>query len=141
MLTNFVVANPNEAEAVSSSVNCSSNWPCFEANGLDNAVLAALWSALDPSADASSLEGEAHLIYMKDKDGPWVFNIPTPLVTALGALSPASFLSIAEQWVKSPELAHAGMQGSDVVPAIEALSSIASTAVKQHKSLLLWMSL
>jgi hypothetical protein len=141
MLTDFVVADRSEAEAVSSSTTRSSTWPCFESKGLDNSVLAALWSALDPSADSGSLEGEKHLIFTKGNGGPWVFNVPTALVTGLSALSPGLLLQVAERWVEQPELKPAGWQALDVAPAIEALSAIASTAISKKKCLLLWMSL
>ena len=141
MLTDFVVADPSEAEAVSSSTTRSSTWPCFESKGLDNSVLAALWSALDPSADSSSLEGEKHLIFMKSKDGPWVFNVPSGLVAGLSVLSPSLLLEAAERWVEQPDLKRAGWRALDVAPAIEALSAIASTAISEKKCLLLWMSL
>ena len=141
MLTDFVVASPEEAAAVSASQSRSLTWPCFESNGLDNSTVAALWSALDPSTDANSLEGETHLIFTASKEGPWVFNLPAPLVTGLAALSFESILLVAERWVKQPELAHAGWQGSDVAPAIESLKGIASLAVQKQQSLLLWMSL
>ena len=36
-------------------------------------MLAALWSALDPSADSGSLEGEKHLIFTQGNGGPWVW--------------------------------------------------------------------
>ena len=141
MLTDFVVADPSEAEAVSSSTTRSSTWPCFESKGLDNSVLAALWSALDPSADSSSLEGEKHLIFMQGKGGPWVFNVPSELVAGLSVLSPSLLLQTAERWVEQPDLKRAGWRAPDVAPAIEALSAIASTAISKKKCLLLWMSL
>jgi hypothetical protein len=141
MLTDFVVASPEEAAAVSASNSRQSTWPCFESKGLDNSTVAALWSALDPLADASSLESEAHLIFTASKEGPWVFNLPNPLVTGLAALPSESLLPVAERWVKQPELAYAGWRGSDVAPAIESLKAIASVAVQKQQSLLLWMSL
>ena len=141
MLTDFVVADRSEAEAVSSSTTRSSTWPCFESKGLDNSVLAALWSALDPSADSGSLEGEKHLIFTQGNNGPWVFNVPTELVTGLSALSPGLLLQVAERWVEQPELKPAGWRAPDVAPAIEALSAIASTAISEKKCLLLWISL
>jgi hypothetical protein len=141
MLTDLVVANPEEAAAVSSNSNRAAIWPCFSANGLDNSVLAALWSALDPAVDSSPLEGEAHLIFSEDKAGPWVFHLPGSFVTKLSSVTPESVVTAAERWVKHPELAHAGWSASDVAPAIEALSQIASTAEKMQKALLLWMSL
>lgn len=141
MLTDFVVASPDEASTVSSSSSRHLTWPCFQANGLDNSVVAALWSALDPTADASSLEGEACLVFQAAKEGPWVFNLPTPLVAGLASLPPESLLAVADRWVAQPELVHAGWQGSDVAPAIKALKGIASTAVQQNSALLLWMSL
>jgi hypothetical protein len=141
MLTDFVVASPDEAAAVSASTNRQVNWPCFESKGLDNSVLAALWSALDPSVDARALEGETHLIFTAQQGGPWVFNIPTVFVSGLAALPQESFLPVAERWVKQPELAYAGWQGSDVTPAIAALKDIASIAVQRQQSLLLFMSL
>jgi hypothetical protein len=67
MLTDFVVVSPEEAAAVSANQSRSSTWPCFKSNGLDNSTVAALWSALDPSTDASSLEGETHLIHSKQR--------------------------------------------------------------------------
>ena len=142
MLTDFVVASPEEAAAVSASLNRRSDWACFESKGLDNSTLAALWSAIDPSVDASALEGEAHVVFSgPDRNGPWVFDLPTHFVRQLAALPRDSFLPVAERWVKSPELSHARWRGSDVVPAIVSLNEIASIAIQKEKALLLWMSL
>jgi hypothetical protein len=142
MLTDFVVATPEEAAAVSASTNRRSAWACFESKGLDNSTLAALWSAIDPSADASALEGEAYVVFSgSGRNGPWVFELPTDFVRHLGALPRDSFLPVAERWVKSPELSYARWRGSDVVPAIESLNEMASIAIKKEKALLLWMSL
>jgi len=142
MLTDFVVVSIEEAAAVSASVDRRSAWACFESKGLDNSTLAALWLAIDPSVDASALEGEAHVVFSgADRNGPWVFEPPMDFVRRLGLLPRDSVLSVAEIWVKSPELSHAGWRGSDVVPAIKSLNEIASVAIQNKKSLLLWMSL
>jgi hypothetical protein len=142
MLTDFVVALPDEAAAVCASTSRRSAWTCFESKGLDNSTLAALWSAIDPSANASALEGEAHVVFSgAGRNGPWVFELPTDFVGKLAALPRDSFLPVAERWVKNPELSHARWRGSDVVPAIESLNEIASIAIQEQKALLLWMSL
>jgi hypothetical protein len=142
MLTDFVVASPEEAAAVSASTNRRSTWACFESKGLDNSTLTALWSAIDPSADASALEGDAHVVFSAPgRNGPWVFELPSDFVGHLGALPRDAFLPVAERWVKSPELAHARWRGSDVVPVITSLNEMASIAIQKEKALLLWMSL
>ena len=141
MLTDLVVASPNEAAAVSASHNRSDGWLCFESTGLDNSVLAALWSSIDPEVDSSSLEGESHLILMECEEGPWVFNLPGPFAAELSRLSMDHVPAVAERWVSHPELAAFEWQAADVVPVIEAIASLARTAEQEKKSLLLWMSL
>jgi hypothetical protein len=142
MLTDLVVASPEEAAAVSASANRRSAWPCFESKGLDNATLAALWSAIDPSTDAKALEGDACVVFSgPGREGPWVFELPGDFTRTLAALPRDSFLPVADRWVKSPELSHARLSGSSVVPVVEALSAIAAVAAQKNKALLLWMSL
>jgi hypothetical protein len=98
-----------------------------------------LRSAINPSADASALEGKAHVVF--SEPGPWVFELPSDFVKHLGALPRDWFLPVAERRVKSPELSHARRRGPDVVPAIESLKEMASIAIQKEKALLLWMSL
>ena len=141
MLTDFFVASSGDAQAICENASRHSTWPSFESNGLDNSVLAALWSAIDSSIDSSSLEGEMYLNFAAGKDGPWVFNFPTTFVESLATLPNESLLPVAERWVKQPEMAHAGWPGAAVVPAIKALKNVASIAVQKQQALLLLMCL
>jgi hypothetical protein len=126
---------------VNHEANRSGRWPFYEAKGLDNSVLAALWAALDPSADASVLEGEGSLVHKHSKEGPWIFNLPDGFVASLSSLPSQSTLAVAARWVQQPELSHANLHPEDVVPAIEGLRGVAAIAVERKEALLLWMSL
>lgn len=58
MLINLLVAASSGAKENCLAYGHGPQWPGFEANGLDNSVLAALWVATKPSGDASGLQGE-----------------------------------------------------------------------------------
>ena len=141
MLTNILIAKPEEATAIGQSSTQSATWPCLELNGLDNAKMAALLGALGFPKQAMELEGEQHLAVTVSEGGPWVFHLPQELRDALAAMPPSHVVGVAERWVSHEELAYDGWSATDVVPLLEMLQQLASNAASEQKALLLWMSL
>jgi hypothetical protein len=139
LLTDIVVALPAEAEAVATALRPATRWPCLEFKGVDNAVMADLLSALGAEAEARSLVGTQRLLSMKGDQGPWVFHLPDVLMTLLNDLDDRAIPELARRWAQG-ELAHAGVEASDVEPGIHMLHDFARQAMAANKSLLLRMS-
>lgn len=139
LLTDFVIADDTDAEAICASNDHLNQWPSLEAKGVDNIKLAALWAALTTDADVESLEGDAFLIHMADKQGPWVFRLPDDLVEHLAALSPETITDVAARWSEHEELQYDGWTPDVAASFLGVLTLHAQRAVTENKPLLLWM--
>ena len=119
MLTNILIATPEEATAIGQSSTQAATWPCLELNGLDNAKMAALLGALGFPKQAVELEGEQYLAVTVSEGGPWVFHLPQELRDALAAMPPSQVLGVAERWVSHEELAYDGWSATDVAARVK----------------------
>ena len=105
MLTNLVVAPSSAASQLLEFHGTNTSHPSFEAKGLDNAALAALWSSIDSEANQKAidgLEGDSCLIAMAESKMEWVFLLPprfVDLLASLGSASEERLLQIATVWV------------------------------------------
>lgn len=138
MITDFYVADvavSNELLAAGSSLK-----PALSTSNADNAVLAELWIALDPNADAASLAGEA-CIAASVNGGPWVFELPKALVADLAQLEDCSVGRVCDAWAQGEDMRYHGGSGADLAGPLDDLRVVASKAVESGKSVLLKMSL
>jgi hypothetical protein len=74
--------------------------------------------------------------------GPWLHQLPKPLVAALAAISSKKDLDkIAKQWSETEEARADGFKTKDCAEVIQSLSDLAKRAIKDEKNLYLWVSL
>lgn len=141
LLTDLLIASPQEAASVCTDAGRARKWPCLEFTGLDNAKLAALAGAMGLPDEAAQLEGSARVVFMQGKEGPWVFHLPETMRDALAKLAPAAMPEVAERWAKDPELTLDGWAAEDLPEGLEMLRAFATKARQSNGQLLLWMSL
>ena len=137
MLTDFFVAAVEDAAAIASGAFRA---PDHSTNNADNSVLAALWGAIDASADPARLAGEDFLVAMGSDEGPWVFALPEEMTTSLSELPEAGMLVAADRWARSEELCRYGVSGSDMGPALAAVKRLAEQARSTDCRVLLRMA-
>lgn len=141
LLTDFIIAEPTEAEAICRSDNHLEKWRCVESKGVDNIKLAGLWSVLVPGESGASLESEERLIHMDSNEGPWVFLIPQELTERLAGIKGPEINEIAQSWCDHEECRYDGWKPEDVEPLLNALTVHAKSAIADEKPILLWMCL
>lgn len=145
MLTDLIIANPEDAAAILNVPGHASIWPTLEAKGLDPVKLATLHFILkNEPADAAKVaacvktfealadEGEA---------GPWLRAVPEELGHLLAQLGAADIPAVAAAWARTEELKLDGWKAADAAPFLGELSVFAAGAAAQGKRLLLWLCL
>ena len=141
MLTDLVIANMSDAEAIAADGPHTGNWPRLEFKNLDNKAVADLLSALSAEEDAAALRGEGCLVYQQSGEGPWVFQLPTSLAVLLAKTTDEQTRSISDRWASGEAVAFLGARGADLEPVVRQLCNFSRQAVAANKPLLLWMSL
>ncbi len=145
MLTDLIIATPEEAPAILNVPGHASIWPTLEAKGLDPVKLATLRFILKgEKADAARVadyvktfealadEGEA---------GPWLRAVPEDLVPLLAQLPASDMPATAAAWARTEELKLDGWKAADAEPFLSELCVFAAGAAAQGKRLLLWLCL
>lgn len=141
LLTDFVIASLEEADAVCRTSCKDDRWPRLMSKGLDNHALAELALALDLSPEASALETDELVIAMKCDEGPWVFHVPDSVRDHIAALDGERFKSVSEAWAKGGEMQFAGATASYCEDCLLNLQPFAARAMQEAIPLLLWMAL
>ncbi|WP_374552353.1 hypothetical protein [Sphingobium yanoikuyae] len=108
----FFVAECEEAAPIASGRARNADYSTKNAG---NSVLAALWGALDETADYSGLAGDDFLIETGLVEGQWGFDLPTDLIIGLSDLPEAEFSQIADRWASSNELFD---YGTEMIPLL-----------------------
>lgn len=140
MLTHFVIADSADATSILNAPSHNTRWPALETNGVDNAMLAALWRAISPNAPTEKLEGDEFIVEQAS-GGPWVFCLPQELLHPLAEIEDAEFSSIASRWAEQDEPRYANCQADDLEAGLRQLAPLAKQAVAANKSFFLWMSM
>lgn len=138
LLTDFFVAEREEAASIASGKSRNAD---YSTKNADNSVLAALWGALDETADYSRLAGDDFLIETGSVEGPWVFDLPTELIICLSDLPEAEFSQIADRWASSKELSYYGASGADMIPSLVTVKQLAEKAHSSKCRLMLRMAM
>src|SRR5258708_35036780 len=100
LLTDVLVASSSEAEAICRDLRHFENRPCWQINGFDNLVFSDLLRALRAEAEATSLAGEAILVYAETEAGPWVFDLPDVMPTPFSRLVHDAIPDVADLWLQ-----------------------------------------
>ena len=137
MITDFYVADAAAGRELLAGAGLK---PTLSTNNADNAVLAELWTALDPAADAASLAGEAFLV-ASEAGGPWVFELPKALVASLTQLEDHNAERVCDAWAQGEEMRYHGVSGADLTGPLDDLRAVASKALGEGNAVFLKMSL
>lgn len=138
LLTDFFLATAKDASSIAEGTFRA---PDYSTSNADNSVLAALWGAIDGFADNSRLASEECLVAMGSPEGPWVFALPEDMILRLSELPEPELLTAAERWAKSEEMFYHRVSGTDLMPSLTLLKSLAEKAQSTGRSLLLRMAM
>ena len=139
----FVIADPSEADAVAASDGPSSSWNGFVFRGLDHIQLITVWALIETGTALDDFDArlDAVPIVSASDDGPHVAVLPEKMVTVLSqvsALDEEEFQSLLGKWRSTDEFE--GWDEADVTDLHE-VGDLADTARLEAKTLLLWRSL
>ncbi|WP_156771848.1 hypothetical protein [Labrys sp. WJW] len=141
LLTDVLIADAAEAKLICEIWPRERRWPAIETKGLDNSKFAALAAAWGDHELSDTLESGGYIAATRSDEGPWVFVFPDSFRDRIAAIEPARIPEIAKAWSGQRELELDGWKADDLDGPLLQLREFAARAVKQGKSLLLWMSL
>lgn len=128
MITDFYLATIGDAAAIVSG--STSYRPVWNTENADNAVLADLWAAMEPTADVDSLRG-IDCIVASDPGGSVVLEMPARFIEQLVGLTEADIELVAEGWAIGDEMVHMGVTGPDL---LQPLNEIRAIALQSHEA-------
>lgn len=140
VLSELVVAPAGEAERVAQAQVSSQTVGGIDINGVDSVKFGTLHSILTGRSFEELLPLYEPVVTVSE-DGPWVFQIPTELVTRVAALDDAGMADVARQWAATEEFVLDCWAEDEVASALSALSSLSNRAIESGQALFLWLSL
>ena len=141
VLTDLVVADPQDARQVCES-NCpSEEFNGLEARGIDTVKLGTLYQVLTDTDYDPEFFGDA--LCSGSEEGPWVFEVPPRLVKGLGALDAAQIHDVGAKWAATEEFSpkYDNWPEEAVHELLADLVALCRRATDQHTGVLMWMSL
>ena len=139
VLTDLIIADESQAEAVCKTIVPSETWPGIDAKGIDQVILGMLLSIITNQPYQNSMVDEFDLLYEGSDDGPWVYRIPDRLVVPLAELAGEAFEGTAQKWSQIDEFAPDRWQLQDVSTVLREICDLARQAREQKKALLMWI--
>ena len=145
ILTDLVIADVADAEAVLDAPTHTPKWKAIEAKGVETIKLSTLafileGKPLDIEPVVEFSKGFTQLASAGD-EGPWVFLVPATLTVNLAKVSDANMPKVVDAWHLTEELQLDRWSKSDVSVLLKEMRGLAADSVKAGKPILLWMSL
>ena len=103
ILTELVIASPQEAEEVARSTSGEAERPHLVADDLDQAKLSTLRAIVTNQEYEDTWIDEFRFLAGNQEDGPWVFSVPDAVVAGLAALPESRLKAAAKQWGRTEE--------------------------------------
>jgi hypothetical protein len=141
VLIDYVLATRSEAEGLAASIDPSKDWPTISANHIEHVKLGRLMSILSSTSYDPGFVGECEQLAEGSDEGPFVFQVPPRLVSALAQLAPDQVHAVGKQWSNAEEFALDHWTREQVIELLERLRGFAQTAAVNGKQMLMWVSL
>jgi hypothetical protein len=139
VLSDIVVADESQAEAILSMSVPSQELPGADVKGIDTIKLATLESILTGQPYE---QVESHDPVAGDSDGgPWVFAVRPSLVSALATASDTQLSAAATEWSATEEFQLDAWPLDAVRSVLAELTRVSKLATNERKRVFLWMSL
>jgi hypothetical protein len=140
VLTNIVIGDLSDAEAIGESLCPIDEWRGFEIKGIDLAKIAMLQAVLTGQTFDEAYDEYRPIVVISD-EGPWVFRFPNAPLEKLAGLEEEALEQVGEEWAATEELEESGYPVEEVQAVLEELSDLAKICVSQDKAMFIWMSL
>ena len=141
-LTDFVIADRDDAQRVCDSVSPCEEFKGMDAKGIDPVKLGTLYAILADTEDVPDFADDEFLCD-GGEEGPWVMEVPTELVLRLVKLDATQIGAAATKWAKTEEFSseYANWPPDLVHDVLSDLAKLCAQAVAAKKSVLMWMAL
>jgi hypothetical protein len=140
VLSDLVVARAEDAERIGRAVAPASEFGGIDIKGIDSVKFGTLHSILTGRSFEVLLAEYQPVVSVSD-EGPWVFRIPSDLVTRLAAVSGEEERAAVSRWAATDEFVLDRWPVGEVAQAFDAIASLARKAESTGDALFLWMSL
>lgn len=144
VLTDFVVANRDEAKLVGETDVPSAVFDGIDAKGIDQVKMATLHSILTQTEyDPDLLATDESFLYTGSEDGPWVQALPDTMIARLADLSVFETKRVAQEWFATEEFQpkYSGWSVDDVAAFLTEMTRLARVAVSENKTVFMWTCL
>ena len=141
VLTDILMAPASEAPAIIAQWPAEKRWPAFQTTGLDWLVLADLAEALGQSRLAREIEGLRPSSFADERQGPWVYVLPTVFRDQIADMAPDETGVVAKSWGDKEETRERGLTPQIAEGVLRELRALATRARDGQQPLLLWISL
>jgi hypothetical protein len=148
ILTDFFVATDDDIDDALVEEGPADRFPTVEAKTIDDVKITSLnaiatgrsYDVDDGSFDR--IYPETPLIRDGGEEGPWVFRLPTPLLSALSGADAARLTEINEAWAQTEEWALDGVTDPEETrQLVNDVARLARDAQTAEKGVYLWLSL
>ncbi len=139
-LYDIVLAPSDAAASIAASNAPLSSHTGFPCRPIDHVKLATLAALLGVAPFESALQQLDPSVAASD-DGPWVSELPAPLLERVVALAPAELQQAAAGWGATEEFALDRIGPAEAQQFLTALASLGSDARAQGASVFLWSCL
>ena len=140
MITDFVIANVEEAPAVLATQLPASRWKVLSGwKGLDPVKLQTL-AAIAAGAKGQPIPTmKTPLLGSGQGGSPLLLEVGAQFRDLIASLTPADFNTVADSWLMTDELKMDGWSKQEATAFVRDINKLAATARKENKNLLLWM--
>ncbi len=138
VITDFVIANVNEAPAVAAENKPVGKWYGIEYKSIDNIKLMTLYSILKKTPYKDEWSKEYVQVAGDATNGPIVLVLPNNLISELEQLK--DFEAVAKEWAASEEFVLDGWKYPEVLILLKDLVKLSHQAKVENKPVLLWIS-
>lgn len=142
VLTDFVVADREDAQRVCDAACPSEEFSGLDAKGIDPVKLGTLYAVLSNTEfDLSFVSGDP--LATGGDHGPWVMEVPPDLIQRLAKLDTQGLTAAAAKWAKTEEFSpkYDNWAAEAVHAVLAELAQLCAKAVATNKTVLMWMSL
>lgn len=141
VLTDILIALPDDAPAIVAQWPGSKNWPAFETTGLSSLVLAELAQALGQARLGKAIQDLAPSSAGDKTDGPWVFVLPLEFRDRIAEIPESDIGKLAQAWSDGEEAGGSGLTPQAAEDLLRGLHALSARARDSQRPLLLWISL
>jgi hypothetical protein len=143
VLTDFVVAAPEDARRIAESICPSREFNGLDAKGIDTVKLGTLYAILTGTPASPKFMGGKSLLHSHSDEGPWVMLVPPELVKRLAAVAIGEIPEVASRWAATNEFfpKYDNWTLNAVSEVLKRLADLCRQATAEGKSVLMWMCL